>query len=733
VITSSEANSHPDAAVGKLLQMLWRRKVVLIIPTALGVALGAAGYAHAPSRYVSEAILALDVRQFQGLPSQAVISPLPQESPVLRTELDIIRSRTMAELVIDRLAKQGIVLSADKPQADFLQDAKSAVMQYLPRPAGPEKGLIDDASTEEHRVEINTLLSNLSVANDSHSYTIFISYADGNPTRAALVANAFASAYIDHQVDIQTTATQTVSQWLGKRVDNLRKELELSERARAEYRQEAGIVEFDGVTLQAHRVAALDGELVNNRASLAGAQARLETARKLASDPHGLTLVEVLNSSSIQTLRVEQARLERAVTTIEDGGATKSSELPSLRSQIASVKGQIADETQRVIDSLANEVEVLQTKDSSIRAALKDAQGALSMTSNALLRATELDREATANRDIYDSYLTRYKQTVEQEGIATPEARLISQAEPAGARSSPSLPLWLMVGFFGGAALGTAGMLWRQLTDKRIWSTGELETTVGIPVLGRVISSSRKRFGRGGRSYSGHQQSLAALQAVLRSGAATRKARTMVIASALGGEGKTMLVAGLARSMATSGSKVLAIDLNMLQPNLAAAFNMRPQIFLDEAISNDGTHRNVVLSDPESGVDIIASRQASFPPELLIDTKGFGQLMASLRQRYDVILIDTPATTQSRVALQLASQSDLALLVVNIAHTSMDAVVRAFHILSASGQPPVGLVVTTVSKTKSKHAYREPKSGQPGAARPTPVGELPGPAAAAPA
>lgn len=172
----------------------------------------------------------------QALPNESAITPLPQDSPVLRSELDIISSRMMARKVIDILQadnvnvptafRSGTVLSAPPENAKQVREARD----------------VDAAARERQRIDL--LLSRLRVNNDGRSYTIFISYRAPDPVYAARVANAFVTAYLDHQIDVQQSAARRVSEWLGEKLVSLRSDLEGAERAAEDFRQNRGLPEI---------------------------------------------------------------------------------------------------------------------------------------------------------------------------------------------------------------------------------------------------------------------------------------------------------------------------------------------------------------------------------------------------------------------------------------------------------------------------------------------------------
>lgn len=126
------------------------------------------------------------------------------------------------------------------------------------------------------------MLSRLRVNNDGRSYTIFISYRASDPVYAAKVANAFVTAYLDHQIDVQQSAARRVSEWLGEKLVTLRKNLEDAERAAEDFRQKSRLAGDPGqVSFQAQRVAALNTEIVAATGAVSLAEARLRTAEQL--------------------------------------------------------------------------------------------------------------------------------------------------------------------------------------------------------------------------------------------------------------------------------------------------------------------------------------------------------------------------------------------------------------------------------------------------------------------
>lgn len=677
IVTDGSPKTN-DNATPRLLQIINRRKGIIAICVILSMLAALAGYLRAPAQYLAEAVLVLDVRKLQGLPSESVVSALPQESPVLRTELDIINSRMMAERVLTILGRQGF----PPPTAANPTPSPPAVGDMEARLPDP-----DDTGAPGHsRRDIDALLDELNVLNDGRSYTIYISFRGDNPEYAAAVANAFGEAYRDYQVDLQNTAIRRVGEWLGEKLISLRNKLEQSERSASNFREKAGLVLADGMTLQAQQISALNTELAALQAKLAGTKARLATAVGALEGRSEIALTEMLASPTIQQLRAEEGRIERLIGELHENRVTKSAQLPQLVSQRAALRAQIHAETRQIVDSLRNEINVMQRQQQTVEGTIRQMQDFMAKTNDATVHANQLDREASANRAIYESYLTRYKQTIEQDGIAAAEAHIISPAVPAQSKANPRLAIWLAGGGALGLGLGMLAAFLTDASDKKIRSLKELEATTSTPIIAsiprlslrerneshKMVSDGRSDFGR----------TLADLQAYLRLSAPSKRAFLVAITSATEQEGKTLVIAGLARSVAASGRRTIIIDANLRTPMIAREFGVQPNKHLEDVLRGNEPFRGAIQHEAASAVDFIAARPCAVPSEFLLGNERFSLLLDELKEEYDLILVDTPALSTGADAIRIASLADMTIIVVHREKARADDVVAAIGRLS---------------------------------------------------
>jgi uncharacterized protein involved in exopolysaccharide biosynthesis/MinD-like ATPase involved in chromosome partitioning or flagellar assembly len=685
--------ANDDTSTPRFLAALINRRLILLSCAAAGLCAATIGYLNAPVRYRAEAVLALDVRKLQALPTESVVSPLPQESPVLRTELDIIGSRMMAERVLASLRSSGTDIDSNGivtrlKDDDLTGTKKTAILS-------PEQAEARD------RVVIDQLISNVRVINDGRSYTIYIVFQGNSAEYAATIANAYGEAYIDYQIDLQTTITRRVSEWLGERLVSLRGKLEKSEQAATSFREKAGIVKSNGTTLLSQQIAGLNTELASLRGKLAGSEARLSTALS-AQSSDGLALAEVLGSAAIQALRAEEARVNRELMEINESGALKNPRLPQLHSQLGSLRTQIADEVDQVVSSLRNEIEVNRRQQEGLEANLRQMQEEMAAASQAVVQADQLDREASADRAIYESYLARYKQTIEQDGLATAEARMISRAMPSRRPNSPDPLTWLLGGFLLGASGGLAAVFLLELRKSLRLSPEAIEQKAGVPIIGRIPELSRGErqrapaLVRDGRSP--FARALADLQAYLKLLERPGSVPAIAVASAEDGEGKTFIVANLARSLAAAGVRTIVVDANLRNPGVAREFYIQSAPHLEQVISHEFSLDGAIQRDHASCVDVVCARTSEAPSEFIIGNGKFPKLIAELKRRYDLVLIDMPSAASGFDMMRISALADSTIVVVRDESRHVSKAIALMRRMRAAGQSTSGIILNSVSR-----------------------------------
>jgi capsular exopolysaccharide synthesis family protein len=339
---------------------------------------------------------------------------------------------------------------------------------------------------------------------------------------------------------------------------------------------------------------------------------------------------------------------------------------------------------------------------------------------------------------IANSYAEQYV------GRAVPEAQLISAAQPPNRFSTPKLLPLMALGIFLGTAAGIGTAFLREHFDDRIWSAATLEERSELPVLGalpslhrldlkqprwaavmpRWFAISRPRWFAISQprwfairhprwlavrlphwrammqmrhptwsADTDYDAWLQRLQAVLRFSPATRDAKVFAVTSALQGEGKTFVSIALARAFAAAGSSTLVVGADLYRPALAERLHLKASFSWEELIAGKKSINDIVQQDQESNISVIAADASQVAPMALFTTPAFEELIASLRERYDRIIIDTPPVAASADTAILSVIADVTILVVRWRATTYSAVVEALHQMALYSLPVAGIVL----------------------------------------
>ena len=325
------------------------------------------------------------------------------------------------------------------------------------------------------------------------------------------------------------------------------------------------------------------------------------------------------------------------------------------------------------------------------------------------IRRVEVRTNRLVNDTMVGAYLSRFKETSEQQKLQEPESYLISSATPPGVpsypRTMPLLALGTILGGFAGVALAFA----RELFDPRMHSIGEVEDATGLPVLALLPSLSRMRRGRPeeyvlSRPRSLFTEALRTARAAIALSHDDGCGKVMMITSAIPGEGKTAFCLSLARSLASDDHDVLLIDADLRRPGIGRAFGVSTGSHdLSEILTGEVDFLDAIQVDGKSGASYIAARDGGRNPHELLGSERMTQLIAAARARYDVVIIDTPPILVVADAAIVAKSVDHCLFFIRWGGTAREYVENALRRLTLYKVPVSGIVLSHVNIRRHAH------------------------------
>ncbi len=731
------------------LRVLWRHKLLLAISILSGLGVAQLVIWHIIPRYESESQIILDVRNTTVLKIESVLSGLPPQPDVLRTEMDVINSRSMAERVLDHLSPAEVQQLADDgematPMAQFIGETwpemVARLSSWVPLISAPAKvpssagGPLDKAPAQLplpiRDKLVDLLLTGLKVSNDGRSYTIHIGFASPHAELAARLANLYAQQYLENQLDLKDGATKRANEWLSQRLLELHAQLGASDAAVEAFRRGTGILAGKSNTVLTQQIADVNTQLAATRNQRIDAESQLRTVQsQLQSGGNLEALADVLSSQAVQSLRAKQAELTRQEAQLNGQYTAKYPDSKSVKTDIASLQGQIRDELNLVVKSLSNQVEIARNKEQSLERDLAGLEGQLGQGGEADVKLQQLQRDADATRSVYDTYLNRFKEITEQQQLQAPDGYLISLAtrpeQPTYPRYESLLALGLIMGVVGGVTLAFL----RDMFDRRLLSIAQVEEATGLPVVALMPSLPRLQFARPedyvldrrgslynealrttwaavllGRDQPGKSSELVPVAGGFHLSRRRRRAASgglvVLVTSSVPNEGKTTFCVSMARSLSVDGHKVLLIDGDLRRPGVAKAFGCSSEGRLTQLLDGKLELHEAVQVDERSGAHYLATRSDDAHPQDVLNSLRTEIVLDKARRSYDIILIDTPPILVAADAAIIAKFCDHNLFFVRWGSTSRDCVVGALRRLTLYNVKLTGSVLSHVNMRK---------------------------------
>jgi capsular exopolysaccharide synthesis family protein len=300
-------------------------------------------------------------------------------------------------------------------------------------------------------------------------------------------------------------------------------------------------------------------------------------------------------------------------------------------------------------------------------------------------------------------------------GARDPTLTVVIRAVPPDSAVWPKTELSIGIAFLAALLLGIGLVVGLEMVNPRVKDEDELLFVQLLPILARVPLLRRKQA----RDYLAGRKPLPAdaweayrtLRANLAAGTPENSfPRTILVTSAMAGDGKTMASVNLAITLAAAGVNVVLVDGDLRRPGVSTVFRVpSPQngfvdLFMREApdtpklvsVDGYGEHLRLLLSSPVDAdlVDFLEPRRVRW-------------LLAQLEDEAEVVIIDSPAVTEVADALTLADAVEAVLIAVRLGHTRRDNLSELRRLLSQRGIAPLGFVVTTRQRAR-RYAYYRP-------------------------
>ncbi len=683
-----------DIDVASLFASLWRSKFKILFASLVITGLAAAAVLMVSPKYRAETRILIETGE--SVYTRPDTGLVDEARPVLDAEGVASQVELLASSqVLGKVAKE--LKLATMPEFDPANASLSdRIMTILNRK--PELGLDDSI--------IAKMRERLKIYRVESSRVIVVEFSSKDPELAASVPQAIANAYLANQQAAKLQTDTSATDWLEPVIKDLSAKVKDAEGKVADYRSQNDILDGqNNAVLATQQLSELSTEMTRVRAARANSEAKAQSIRALIESGASIdTVPEILSSGLIQRLREQQVQLKSQIADLSITLLDNHPRIKGLRSQLADLDGQIRSEASKVLKSLETEAKTAGLREKELAANLNGLKAESSRVGDEEVGLRALEREATAQRDLLESYLTRYREAASRKDskYQVPDARIFAAATKPSEPYFPKFIPTVSAAFVGSLIILSVLKLLRELFSGRAF-----RQVAAAPVL-----EPAPHMAANDEPAAAVPQTVAAIVepvspeppepdiddeltiASVASRLVNEGHTCAVIVSPEGDEASASSVL-LVRELADQGLKVVLLDLTA---NSAAARPMTDGLALPgitNLLAGGATFSGVIHNDVYSEAHVIPTGTAD-AAKAAKAVERLPMVINALVSAYDMVLVECGPSTVAGIKRLVVPGSSLLVSIINPEHK---AALSAMTELIAGGYDDLILVTPVETVT----------------------------------
>lgn len=616
----------------------------------------------------------------------------------LQTQLDIIRSRAVAEAVAER---EGLF------RGPAFIEAMGGDPEDLRVPLG-----MSPRDAQRDRV-IKTLQDEMRVRYTGTTRIATISFTSPDPKLSARIANAYADAYIRSNLARRAGSSEYALDFLRGQLAEAQARLERSEQAVVSYARRTRIVDAanaagSGQGGDATRPQSLiTAQLVQlNQAystAVADRIAAEQKWRQVAGVP-ALTAPDVLTNNAAQLLIEKRAEIQsqyrQQLTTRRDDHPL----VAAAAAQIRELDRQLAILDRNIRSGVRNSYNVAVARERELARQIDVLRDSTLSEQNQGIELSILRREADTNRQQYEALLRRYNALNAEAGVQTNNLSVVDRASIPDRPSWPKIPLNIALALVLGMLLSALFVFLREQLFNSIRTPDDVRSATGLAVLGVVPSSGTPSEDLGDPK-SAQSDAYSSVRTNLSLLSTSGVPRTLMVTSTQQGEGKSTACQALALSLGRLGKRVLVIDVDLRRPNIHRIFGFANRDGFSNFLTGQITLETAIRKTSMPNVDVIVAGDIPPNPTELMDSTRVRELLRDLQSSYDVVLLDSAPVLGLADAIILSSEVEATVYVIEAGRNTPRMLQSSLSRLRQGGGPLAGAILLKFDPGRMGYGY----------------------------
>lgn len=686
-----------------------RKWTILAFALAVAVVTAAIAFVMTPV-YSSSVTLLIDTTKSKVVQIDEVYGGFSDNRDYYTTQVEIIKSPDVALKTITKLKLW------EYPEFDPRIKEESLLTKFLVSigysDSAPKKW--DDESLA--KAVLSKFTKQLKIEPIRLSLLAKISFESTDKALAAKVANTLANVYIDSDLDIRFQMTQRASTWLQERMNAVREKLDVSEKQLQAYRDQAGIVDVKSAAQSGagKQIEEVTQRLVETRLRRAEAENAYNQIKNAAKGADLSSLPAVVRNSVVGDAIKQQSEAERKLSEISQRYGQEHPRYVQAEGEVKTARENVRRQVDTVVQSVTREYEVARGTERMLESTLNQAKGSIQNINKKEFQLNILEREVDANKQIYDLFLKRMKETNISSDLQNPIARIIDVAKESNAPIKPQKIQMTSIAFVLGMLIAIGASLLIDLLDNTLKSTADVETKLKHPLLTTLPLLDRKEADRTSSAHMFlddprciYSESIRTARTGILLSAIDLNNKIVLVTSSVPGEGKTTFSINLAVAHSHT-KKTLLIDADMRRPAVGKGLDLEPNAKgLSDLVAGTATLAECAKTVTGTDLHVITAGTSVVQPLELILSQRFKDTIAELSKIYEIIVIDSPPVELVSDALVLSKMATGVVYVVKALDTPYQLAKKGLMRIRRSEGKILGIVLNHLDFKKAEKYYGE--------------------------
>ena len=543
-----------------------------------------------------------------------------------------------------------------------------------------------------------------------------IRFRSTDPQLATTIANAVGQAYIDANFEAKLVVTQNAATWLTNNSQKLEERLRASEQALQDFLMQEGLIDINGIDdIYANELEELNRKLnaaVNNRIE---AQTLIQLLKRKSTQNIDslLSIDEFANQAQIRDLKMSEAQAAKNVSELSQRYGPKHDRMIQAKAQLASIQERTEQLIREISFSKQQDLLAAKAQEDMLRAELNNKKSDFQMLGSQKARYEQLKREVESNKDLYEAFLNREKETNATSDYKNVTARFTDPAIVPLFPIAPQRMKLVLIATFFGFAIACALVIILETLREVIRTSSDVQDKLGVTCLGTIPKVKKRALRQKGVTYSAYldqdeklfSEACRSVRTSLLLRLTNSKQKILPFTSAIPEEGKTSTSINMAVSFSTM-EKVLLIDCDLRRPSLTKRFNLpESSPGLTNILTMDTPLSECIIRNEEANLDVLPAGIIPPNPQELLASDRFEKLLEYLKSKYDRIIIDTPPLLSVSDALILGQKANGLITVIRSESTKASLVNVALSKQIQHSIPSLGVLITQAKSKEGETLY----------------------------